>query len=180
LSLSFIAKYSGYDRIRIGEGDANFGETKDQPGIRGWFSNGGKWVLSDFIDTILTFQGIPSAQGLSLAISCGGQVSHACLGSTYKGSIYGHSLGAAEVSAMKGLGLIDKSVGIRTYSLPFTRIAPAGVDVNQGSHDLVNFGVFGYLTNIGSKLVGQSSVRASTLMDYHHCNPGYVGYGCGR
>jgi hypothetical protein len=178
--VSFTGKLAGYDRIHVGEGDANFGELKNAPGIRGFLDNGFIGLPMDVIDTALTYQGLPTAQGLSLAMSCGGRVNGACLGGGYQGALYGHSLGAAEVSVMKGLGLVDKSVGIKVFSLPITRIAPGGVSVYQGSRDIVNLGWLGHITNIGSNIVDQSGSPLFSFLNNHKCFPGYSGVGCGE
>jgi hypothetical protein len=110
---------------------------------------------------------------------CGGRITGACLGGNYKGNLYGHSQGAAEISVLKGLGLIDKSVGLQVFSLPFSRIAPAGVKVSQGSRDLVNMGFLGHLTNIGSRFVEQVGYSLSDVVKFetHKCGKAYTACG---
>lgn len=168
--------FFGYDRLRL-DGDESFGVGKNEPGIAGIFQNGIDGIVFDAADVALTFQGLPTAQGLSLVGRCGGRVSGACLGGNYKGNLYGHSQGAAEISVLKGLGLIDKSVGLQVFSLPFTRIAPAGVEVSQGSRDLANMGFFGHIMNFGSELVGQNGfgVRDAFRFRPHSCQDAYPG-----
>jgi hypothetical protein len=177
LGASFIGAGLGYDRLRIEDGD--FGKLSE-PGIRGFGINGVIGLPLDVVDASLIFQGIPSAQGINIAAQCRGQVTGKCLGGNYKGTLHGHSLGAAEVSVMKGMGMINKSVGITVHSLPFSRIAPGGVTVNQGSRDIVNLGILGHIMNYGSRLVDQSSftIGDAATLTTHECRVGYASAGC--
>ena len=51
---------------------------------------------------------------------------------------------------------------------------------DQGSGDLVNFGVFGAFSNPGSKLVDQSAIGWKDRINFnsHDCGFGYLEAGC--
>lgn len=102
-------------------------------GFRGFLNrtaNGFTLSLTfDVVDTVLVYQGLPSASGWKFIIS------------SHVGSyVSGHSLGAAEGANLVGLGF---AWGANVWSLPFGNIAPGGVNVVNGDGDLINGGPFG-------------------------------------
>jgi hypothetical protein len=96
-------------------------------------------LIFDTVDTVLVYQGIPSASGWHYAFS-GNAGTH----------LVGHSLGAAEVNNLVGLGFAESG---RVASLPFGNIASSGVDVTISTGDPVNLFGFGKVTNWGARVV---------------------------
>jgi RHS repeat-associated protein len=102
-------------------------------GLNGFFNRGVVGLPFDAVDTVLGFQGLPTASSRDF------------LSKGYKGmSVSGHSLGALDVIQLTANGL---SSGGTVYALPFGNVAPPGVRVVLGDLDLVNGGILGKLFN---------------------------------
>ena len=104
------------------------------------FDNRGSvgWAF-DAVDTVLVYQGIPSASGWHYVIS-----------GNPGATLTGHSLGAAEVHNLVGLGFASSG---SAASLPFGNVAPSGVDVTLSTGDPVSFFGFGKLMNWRARVV---------------------------
>lgn len=104
------------------------------------FDNRGSvgWAF-DAVDTVLVYQGIPSASGWHYVIS-----------GNPGATLTGHSLGAADVHNLVGLGFASSG---SAASLPFGNVAPSGVDVTLSTGDPVSFFGFGKLMNWGARVV---------------------------
>jgi hypothetical protein len=158
LALSFAGNYLVGDRKTVGN---NFGTTENIPGIRGYGNRGMIGLFFDTVDVVLTYQGIPSATGLTAWIN----------GDLNTGQI-GHSLGASEVATLEGLGWIQGDSTV--YALPFGRAAPGGMKVFLGDGDAINgFSLGKFLNPFNSEVVDTDFME-------HACGRGstYRSYGC--
>jgi filamentous hemagglutinin len=93
----------------------------------------------DAIDIVLGYQGLPTASLGDFANS-----------GSYGRPISGHSLGTLDAINAYGFGLAIG--GGRLDSVPFGNVASTALQVNLGTGDLVNGGVFGKMFNPGARL----------------------------
>jgi RHS repeat-associated protein len=117
------------------------------------FDNRGNvgWAF-DAVDTVLVYQGIPSASGWHYATS-----------GNPGAALSGHSLGAAEVHNLVGLGFASSG---SAASLPFGNVAPSGVDVTLSTGDPVNLFGFGKLMNWRAKVVNGGFLKHDRCSAY--------------
>jgi hypothetical protein len=125
-------------------------------GIRGWDTRGPLAYPFDAVDTILAYQGLPTATSI-----------HYLFSNAYGQPLSGHSLGALDVANLSGLGLVSRA---QYFALPFGKVATGG-DIHLGSSDLISGTIFGF--PLGAILNPDAVVDGSThpCANYPGCGP---------
>lgn len=153
----FTNNFEGQAQVGItgffsnGDGPMNYdqlaADTDNPQGVlvTGWASKPLDLVF-DSTDTLLAWQGLPDASAVDL------------LASGYSSNIYGHSLGALDVSNLQAYGMVSSST---LYALPFGAIAPSGSQLHLESEDPISGGPLGILTNV----VGLETTSGSSVSD---------------
>lgn len=118
-------------------------------GIRGFMHRGLQGLPFDVVDTILAYQGLPTATAVQYIFSAQRSM-----------PLTGHSLGALDVANLSSFGLAGTSS--RVYALPFGKVV-SGASVTIGSGDAINgFGL--------GALLNPNAVPVDT---------GFLGHACG-
>jgi hypothetical protein len=95
----------------------------------------------DVNDTLLAWQGIPDASSIDLLRS----------GFNPSSTIYGHSLGALDVSNLQAEGWVKSST---LYALPFGSVSPYGSQTHLEWDDPISGGPLGIFTSPSSTVTG--------------------------
>ena len=121
-------------------------------GIRGYGNRGTLGLPFDVVDTVLAYQGLPTASSMHY------------LTSDARGKpLSGHSLGALDVANLTSLGFVQEA---HLFALPFGKVG-AGANVRIGSGDAINGFALGSLLNWHATL--QSAPKGDDSKFWHGC-----------
>ena len=124
--------------------DANFKGT-GQAGFYGFLRDGDNlWSIPfDVVDTVLGYQGLPTASGLEYVFD---------FDKPKDKFLHGHSLGTLDTKNLVRSGVANSG---NLASLPFGNIAPANTNVQLGALDIINGGIFGKWFNPTANVVSK-------------------------
>jgi hypothetical protein len=146
----FVTRFPSTGRFKT----SGWAQTKY--GVRGFLNRGWRGLPFDVVDTVLGYQGLPSATGWKYIFS------------SYTGTaLTGHSLGTLDVMNLAGLGI---SAGGYAYSIPFGNAAPSGINVTLSSGDAVNLFGLGKVFNPDATMINGPLLG-------HGCDTVYSGCG---
>ena len=117
---------------------------------------------SDVVDTVLNYQGLPSATGLEIAFSGNAQ-----------NVMYGHSLGALEYSTLAALGVVNNGAAL---ALPLGGVAPSGVTTAMGAEDPITAFGGARLLNWDAVVFPEPQFSLSDPFGGHALDPNYQPY----
>lgn len=125
-------------------------------GIRGFGNRGIAGLPFDVVDTVLAYQGLPTASA-----------AHYMISSARGMPLTGHSLGALDVANLSSFGFVTNG---QVFAIPFGKVAAGGVTTVIGDGDIIN----GF--SLGKMFNWNADVQSVPLITGHPCS-NYVGCG---